>query len=255
MKVYNEVTIDMNTGEILSEDSYEYDGPVSLLQGVDQSVINWRDDFNRRLAEFQDPKNLDITMGEMYPGVPGMTPEIAAMPVWNIGEGDLDASLNVAAMEALDAAAGEAWIFQGGGVGRHTSAETDMMLGGEKPPSDLWSFMLKLAPKFNEIIGKGSLGAQFHPAVRVNEAGDSTMVSVADAAVDLYPEYMKLGMMDQFNFWSEGKDLHDPGSFFYKAPGVGYQYLQELGPRQESTPERNIMEWFREDNINLNEGY
>jgi len=33
MKIYNEVTIDMNTGNIISEDSYEYSGPISECKG------------------------------------------------------------------------------------------------------------------------------------------------------------------------------------------------------------------------------
>ena len=30
MKIYNEVIIDMNTGETIYEDSFEHDGPVAL---------------------------------------------------------------------------------------------------------------------------------------------------------------------------------------------------------------------------------
>ena len=33
MKIYNEVVIDMNTGETVYEDSFEYDGPMAMCGG------------------------------------------------------------------------------------------------------------------------------------------------------------------------------------------------------------------------------
>ena len=39
MKIYNKVKVDMNTGEILAEDSFEYDGPLALACDLDGIIV------------------------------------------------------------------------------------------------------------------------------------------------------------------------------------------------------------------------
>ena len=41
MKIYNEVVIDMNTGETIYEDSYEYDGPMAMCGGKPGNDAEW----------------------------------------------------------------------------------------------------------------------------------------------------------------------------------------------------------------------
>lgn len=74
MQIYNEIIIDMNTGKTISEDSYEYDGPVMLCCGGDDEpdytkekeiLAQQRTDLGRRKKE----------IGEYFDDIGGMAGE------------------------------------------------------------------------------------------------------------------------------------------------------------------------------------
>lgn len=51
MKIYNEIRIDMTTGETLSEDSFEYRGPVSECKGGGQTTTTVDPEYNAGMLE------------------------------------------------------------------------------------------------------------------------------------------------------------------------------------------------------------
>ena len=74
MKIYNEVVIDMNTGETVYEDSFEYNGPVDLCCIVGQvtpsiNLEDWQPDFsNLSGLDFENTYNpVDIPSANYPP--------------------------------------------------------------------------------------------------------------------------------------------------------------------------------------------
>ena len=54
MKIYNKIKIDIDTGEVLEEDSFNYTGPVALCGGGSSKTVTFDKEFNRRMADIAD---------------------------------------------------------------------------------------------------------------------------------------------------------------------------------------------------------
>lgn len=64
MKIYNRVIIDMETGEVIEEDSFQYDGPVAECKGGSTSTTDTYDKkYNKRMAKIAERQQ---AMAEEY---------------------------------------------------------------------------------------------------------------------------------------------------------------------------------------------
>ena len=92
MKIYNEVVIDMNTGETIYEDSFDYDGDIALccdptggMQPGDPGYDEYIEDAKAKQKDLEDKKRewgLEaLSMDQFYEEIDDMTSTMIAKSV------------------------------------------------------------------------------------------------------------------------------------------------------------------------------